>query len=54
LSDWPLSAGSRTALPLCVAQSGQRIPTRLGVMQSVQIGLPQPEHETAVSREEWR
>jgi len=23
-------------------------------MQSVQIGLPQPEHETAVSREEWR
>jgi hypothetical protein len=34
--------------------SGQRIPTGVAVMQSVQIGLPQFEHETAVSRFEWR
>jgi hypothetical protein len=36
------------------AHSGQRIPTGVGVMQSGQIGLPQDEHETPVSREGWR
>jgi hypothetical protein len=30
--------------------SGQRIPTGLGVMQSGQIGRPQEEQETPVSR----
>ena len=34
--------------------SGQRIPTGVGVMQSGQIGLPQLEQETAVSRSGWR
>jgi hypothetical protein len=34
------------------AHSGQRIPTDVGVMQSGQIGRPQDEHETPVSREE--
>jgi hypothetical protein len=34
----------------CLAQSGQRIPTGVGVMQSGQIGLPQFEHETPVTR----
>ena len=38
----------------CPAQSGQRMPTGVGVMQSVQIGLPQFEHETPVSRDGWR
>jgi hypothetical protein len=33
------------------AHSGQRIPTGVGVMQSGQIGRPQEEHETPVSRE---
>jgi hypothetical protein len=36
------------------AQSGQRMPTGVEVMQSGQIGLPQFEHETPVSREGWR
>jgi hypothetical protein len=36
------------------AQSGQRIPTGVGVMQSVQIGFPQFEQETPVSRDVWR
>ena len=36
------------------AQSGQRMPTGVGVMQSGQIGLPQFEHETPVSRLGWR
>ncbi|MHB1568408.1 MAG: hypothetical protein ACYCXW_06645 [Solirubrobacteraceae bacterium] len=35
----------------CRAHSGQRIPTGVGVMQSGQIGRPQLEHETPVSRE---
>jgi hypothetical protein len=30
------------------------MPTGVGVMQSGQIGLPQFEHETPVSRLEWR
>jgi hypothetical protein len=34
--------------------SGQRIPTDVVVMQSVQIGRPQFEQETPVSRDEWR
>jgi hypothetical protein len=34
--------------------SGHRIPTEVGVMQSGQIGRPQEEHETPVSREGWR
>ena len=34
--------------------SGQRMPTGVGVMQSGQIGLPQFEHETPVSRSGWR
>jgi hypothetical protein len=34
--------------------SGQRMPTGVGVMQSGQIGLPQFEQETPVSREGWR
>ena len=36
------------------AHSGQRIPTGVGVMQSGQIGRPQFEHETPVSRPGWR
>jgi hypothetical protein len=38
----------------CLAHSGQRIPTDVGVMQSGQIGRPQLEQETPVSRDEWR
>jgi hypothetical protein len=38
----------------CLAHSGQRIPTGVGVMQSGQIGRPQLEHETPVSRLGWR
>jgi hypothetical protein len=34
--------------------SGQRIPTDVGVMQSGQIGRPQDEHDTPVSREGCR
>src|SRR5690242_9561029 len=36
------------------AHSGQRMPTDVGVMQSGQIGRPQEEHETPVSRVGWR
>jgi hypothetical protein len=36
------------------AHSGQRMPTGVGVMQSGQIGRPQDEHETPVSREGCR
>jgi hypothetical protein len=36
------------------AQSGQRIPTGVEVMQSGQIGRPQLEHETPVGRSGWR
>jgi hypothetical protein len=36
------------------AQSGQRMPTEVVVMQSGQIGRPQEEQETPVSREGWR
>jgi hypothetical protein len=36
------------------AHSGQRIPTEVEVMQSGQIGRPQLEQETPVSRLGWR
>jgi hypothetical protein len=36
------------------AHSGQRIPTEVGVMQSGQIGRPQREQATPVSRSGWR
>ena len=39
---------------LAQAHSGQRMPTVVVVMQSGQIGRPQFEHETPVSREGWR
>jgi len=35
---------------VCFEHSGQRIPTGVEVMHSVQIGRPQLEHDTAVSR----
>ena len=38
----------------CPAHSGQRMPTGVAVMQSGQIGFPQFEHETPVSRDGWR
>ena len=38
----------------CCEHSGQRMPTGVGVMQSGQIGRPQFEHETPVSRSLWR
>ena len=44
----------RTTFVRCVAHSGQRIPTGVVVMQSGQIGRPQEEHDTPVSREGWR
>jgi hypothetical protein len=36
------------------AHSGQRIPTAVVVMQSGQIGRPQFEQATRVSRDGWR
>ena len=39
-----------TTLVRWLAHSGQRIPTGVGVMQSGQIGRPQEEQETPVSR----
>ena len=39
---------------VCLEQLGQRMPTGVGVMQSGQIGRPQDEHDTPVSREGWR
>ena len=36
------------------AHSGQRMPTGVGVMHSGQIGRPQEEQETPVSRLGWR
>jgi hypothetical protein len=38
----------------CLAHSGQRMPTDVGVMQSGQIGRPQFEHDTPVTRLGWR
>jgi hypothetical protein len=45
--------GSDRIVLTCVRSrehSGQRMPTDVGVMQSGQIGRPQEEHETPVSR----
>ncbi|HEY2767562.1 MAG TPA: hypothetical protein VGI76_04860 [Solirubrobacteraceae bacterium] len=44
----------RTTRVRWLAHSGQRMPTGVVVMQSGQIGRPQEEHETPVSREGWR
>src|SRR5205807_6651935 len=44
----------RLTLVRSEAHSGQRIPTWVVVMQSGQMGRPQFEHETPVSREGWR
>jgi hypothetical protein len=38
----------------CFEHSGQRMPTEVDVMQSGQIGRPQFEQATPVSRSEWR
>ena len=53
--NWPGGpVGLRTTLVRCRMHSGQRIPTGVGVMQSGQIGRPQEEQETPVSRSGWR
>jgi hypothetical protein len=49
----PLPRARRTFV-VAPAHSGQRIPTDVGVMQSGQIGRPQLEHETPVSRDGCR
>jgi hypothetical protein len=38
----------------CLAHSGQRMPTGVVVMQSGQMGRPQEEHDTPVSRDGCR
>jgi hypothetical protein len=38
----------------CREHSGQRIPTAVVVMQSVQMGRPHDEQETPVSLDGWR
>jgi hypothetical protein len=48
--DSDASPTPRTTFVRWLAHSGQRIPTGVGVMQSGQIGRPQEEQETAVSR----
>jgi hypothetical protein len=49
-----VSARAWTTRVLCLAHSGQRMPTAVEVMQSGQIGRPQFEQETPVSRVGWR
>jgi hypothetical protein len=44
----------RITVVRCFEHSGQRIPTAVVVMQSGQIGRPQFEQATPVSREGWR
>src|SRR6201987_4765646 len=44
----------RVTLVRCLEHSGQRMPTGVGVMQSGQMGRPQLEQATPVSREGWR
>ena len=39
---------------LSFVHSGQRMPTGVGVMHDGQIGRPQFEQETPVSRDGWR
>jgi hypothetical protein len=41
---------AETTFVFCRAHSGQRIPTEVGVMQAGQMGLPQFEQDTPVSR----
>ena len=43
-----------TTFVRCLAHSGQRMPTGVGVMQSGQIERPQFEQATPVSRLGWR
>ena len=48
------AAGPLLTLVRCCEHSGQRMPTGVGVMQSGQIGRPQEEQLTPVSRDGWR
>ena len=50
----PCSEDAVRTFVFCFEHSGQRMPTGVGVMQSGQIGRPQFEQETPVSRLEWR
>jgi len=50
----PVNDATVRTFVFCLAHSGQRIPTDVEVMQSVQIGRPQDEHDTPVSRLGWR
>jgi hypothetical protein len=50
----PVSVAAVRTFVFWRAHSGQRIPTGVDVMQSGQIGRPQDEHATRVSRPEWR
>jgi hypothetical protein len=50
----PVSVATVRTFVFCLAHSGQRIPTEVEVMQSVQIGRPQEEQDTPVSRLGWR
>jgi hypothetical protein len=50
----PATVAAVRTFVFCLAHSGQRMPTGVGVMQSVQMGLPQFEQETPVSRFPWR
>ena len=49
---WPrVTTLARDPRPLCsLTHSGQRNPTGAGIMHSWQMGRPQLEHETPVSR----
>jgi hypothetical protein len=49
-----LTIAAVRTLVFCLEQTGQRMPTEVGVMQSEQIGRPQLEQETPVSRDGWR
>ncbi len=49
-----IPVGFRTTRVRWLEHSGQRMPTGVGVMHSGQIGRPQLEQETAVSRFGWR
>ena len=50
----PANELARRTFVFSRAHSGQRIPTEVVVMQSGQIGRPQFEHVTPVSRSGWR
>ena len=49
-----VSVAAVTTFVFWLAHSGQRMPTDVDVMQSGQIGRPQFEHDTPVSRLGWR